>query len=546
LSFIERLLLAARRNPQAALLAADAEAARRKFREFARLAWPILVPGTPLVEHFAFDAICEHLEAVSRGQIKKLIINVPPGMAKSTLVAVLWPCWEWTWRPTVQWLFATYAKDLTFRDASKRRDFMSDQWYTDRFGEAFELSKEGVQELRNSRMGHMFSTSTGGQTTGWRGDRLVLDDPQDPKGAESDIKRASTIEWLTRTWPTRINAGSSFAAEILIQQRLHEQDATGLYLKAGGWDHLKIPLEYTGKKYSTSIGATDPREGANQSISERLYPPAHVVSLKKALGPYGVAGQLQQEPAPAEGGIIKRAWIERFYTREGEYLEIPDYKFRPRDHFVFVTLDPAVTKDEIEDQTDPDYTCMGVWCCMQTTGGPVLCLLDRTRERLEGPDIIPKLEEVCKVWHPALVAIETVAFQKSIFQQAKRKGIPCREMSTKEDALIRIDGDKVARAYAATPLMADGRFFVPPYAPWLPEYIQELTSFPNAAHDDQVDMTTYACAIALKVEQYAGRTYDGGGEETRVSQERDDDAPPDPLAGWKPQVDGMAGYKPLT
>lgn len=497
------------------------------------------------MEHFAFDAICEHLEAVSRGQIKKLIINVPPGMAKSTLVAVLWPCWEWTWRPTVQWLFATYAKALTFRDAGRRHDLMAENWYRERFGEAFGLVKEGAENLTNTRHGHMFSTSTGGQTTGWRGDRLVLDDPQDPKGAESDLKRSSTEEWLMRTWPTRINAGSTCPAEVVIQQRLHERDATGLYLKQGGWEHLKIPLEYAGKKYSTSIGYQDPRGHEGQGISENLYPADHVKDLKKRLGPYGVAGQLQQEPSPAEGGIIKRAWIERSFQRDGDYIEIPGYKFRPKDHFIFVTLDPAVTEEDIENQLDPDYTSAGVWCCIQTTGGPALCLLDTVHKRLEGPDIVPMLQEICGTWHPALVAIETVAFQKSIFQQAKRKRIPVREMSTKEDAFIRIDGDKVARAYGATPLMADGRFFVPPYAPWLPEYLQELTSFPNAAHDDQVDMTTYACAIANKVEQFAGRPYDGGGEEVRPHGDRaDDDAPADPLAGWRPQVDGMDGYKP--
>ena len=97
--------------------ALQAEKCRRKLIEFVKAAWPLIIPYQPLVRHFALDAVCEHLQAVTDGQIKNLIMNVPPGMAKSTLTAVLWPCWEWISRPALRWLFATYSLDLTYRDA---------------------------------------------------------------------------------------------------------------------------------------------------------------------------------------------------------------------------------------------------------------------------------------------------------------------------------------------------------------------------------------------------------------------------------------------
>jgi len=490
----------------------SAEKGRRHLIDFVREAWAILIPYQPLVEHFAFGAVCEHLEAVTRGQIKNLIMNVPPGMAKSTLTAVLWPCWEWIFQPSVRWLFATYSLDLTYRDARRRRDLIAEKWYRDRWGTSYSMIGTGVEFVQNDKQGYMFSTSTGGQTTGWRGDRLVLDDPQDPKGAESDVKRESTIEWLTRTWPTRIDQVSKYSAKVLIQQRLHEMDATGLYLKSGDWTHLKIPLEYTGTTYSTPI-YTDPRKVVGETISADIYPLKATESLKKTLGPYGTAGQLQQEPAPMEGGLIKRAWIRHYEDDKAQKRLIireangdVEYSIDPWNCLRFCTVDPAITEKDLESQLDPDYTIMASWAVFQSTRGPMVLLLDLIRERMEGPEIISRLEAFHAHWKFAVIGVESIAFQKMIVQYAKRKALPVREIGQKEDSLYRIDKDKTSRALSATPLMADRLFYVPTYASWLGDYINELILFPNAAHDDQMDVTAYAVAIAQKLKAWQNTT----------------------------------------
>ena len=475
------------------------EKLRRSLSEFVKASWHILVPATPLVWHWAMGAICEHLQAVSNGQIGRLIINVPPGMAKSTLVAVIWPCWEWASVPSLQWLFATYRSNLTFRDADKRRDLIRSEWYQERFARKFQITGEGIEYLKNSAKGFMYSTSTGGETTGWRGDRLILDDPQDPKGAESDLKRESTIEWLTRTWPSRMNLNSPHKGRVLIQQRLHEMDATGLYLKTGGWEHLKIPLEYKGKTYSTSLGWKDPRTKADEVISEEIYPKKDREQLKRDLGPYGVAGQLQQEPAPQEGGLIKRAWIRHYEKDQHGICDIGDYRLDPKNCLRFCTVDPAITEKDLENQNDPDYTAMAAWAVFASTRGPILLLLDMVRERMEGPEIISKMAAFHATWKFSVIGVETIAFQKMLAQYAKREGLPIREIGQKEDCLYKIDKDKTARALSATPLMADGRFYVPTYSSWLGDYINELIVFPNAAHDDMLDVTAYGVAIAQKL-----------------------------------------------
>lgn len=408
----------------------------------------------------------------------------------------------------------------------RRRDnVILSKWFQDRFGSAFQLS--GVPNLKhlftNDRGGHMFSSSTGGQVTGYGGKYLVLDDPHDPKGAESDIKRETTSEWLKLTWPSRLDPVPG-AAEVVIMQRLHENDATGLYLRdQSDCVHLKIPMEYRGQKNPTVLGYQDPRTQPGELLSPDLYGRTRVDELKRQLGPYGAAGQLDQEPAPAEGGIIKRAWIRSY---EGgvpsldTWIELPGFcRFRPIEHFRFCTIDPATSDKEITKAgklADPDSFVIAAWALVGTTRGPVLVCLDMIVDHLEGPDQEPKIQAMHDAWKFALIGVESVGFQLSLFQRLKRRGLPVRELSKSEDAVYRIDGDKTARAYAATPLMADGRFFVPTYAPWLGEAIKQITCYPNVAHDDILDAATYAVALAGIIGPQLGRVsdYEGNGHES--------------------------------
>ncbi len=519
----------------------------KSFRAYVKAAWPILVPGRPLYWHWGLDAICEHLEAVSYGQIEKLIMNVPPGMLKSTLVAVLWPTWEWTWRPTIKWMFSSYARNLSFRDSGYRKSLLQSAWYKERWRYKFQLTKEGDEIVQNTYMGHYYSTSTGAASTGWRGDRLVLDDPQDPRGAESDVKREGTIEWLNRTWPTRRDSGPH-SAEVLIQQRLHENDATGLYLSQGGWVHLKIPLEWKGKTWSTPIGYSEPRKVLGEVICERIYPPSKVIDLRTRLGPYGAAGQLDQEPAPAEGGIIKTAWLRPYpgtTPKLDEIIELADprgfvYRVKPKDCVRFCVIDPATTEQQTiarGKQNDPDWFVLAAFLAFATAKAPdtrpIVALLDVDMGKWPGEDHEPKIEAFHERWQFQFVCVETFGYQLSLFQRLKAKGLPVKKLSnsdpeTDPDAFVKIDGDKAARAYNSAPLLADARFYVPTYAWWLGEYFKQCTLFPNATHDDCLDVTTGAVAVAQAI-RYEPVQYRSAEERDQYEQvtRREDMPPPD-------------------
>src|ERR1017187_10272020 len=156
----------------------EQEQAKRSLREFVRKAWPIVEPATPFVPGGHIDAIIDHLESVSNGHIRNLLINVPPRHMKSLLVSVLWPAWEWTRWPARRWLFSSYAATLSIRDSVKCRRLLESPWYKARWGHVFVLTGDQNAKMRfdNNRSGYRLSTSVGGAVTGEGGDRIVCDD----------------------------------------------------------------------------------------------------------------------------------------------------------------------------------------------------------------------------------------------------------------------------------------------------------------------------------------------------------------------------------
>ena len=157
----------------------DRELAGRRLAEFVRQAWGVVEPSTPFVPGWHIDAIIEHLEAVSHGQIRNLLINVPPRHMKSLLVSVFWPAWEWIRWPERRWLYSSYAATLSIRDSVKCRRLIESPWYQSGWGDRFALTSDQNTKGRfdNSRSGYRLSTSVGGAATGEGGDRVVCDDP---------------------------------------------------------------------------------------------------------------------------------------------------------------------------------------------------------------------------------------------------------------------------------------------------------------------------------------------------------------------------------
>jgi hypothetical protein len=298
----------------------ERELATRYFREFVRQAWAIIEPLTPFVPGWHIDAIIDHLEAVTHSEIRNLLINVPPRHMKSLLVSVLWPAWEWIQHPERRWLFSSYAASLSIRDSIKCRTLIESPWYQSFWGDRFALSSDQNTKTRfdNDRSGYRIATSVGGAATGEGGDRIVCDDPHNVQEAESDSIRKTTTDWYDVVMSTRVNDPRT-AAKVVVMQRCHQRDLSGHLLAQGGWDLLCLPAEYEGPTPATSIGFLDPRMNLGELLWPERFGPKEIEALKISLGSYGAAGQLQQRPSPAGGGIFKRHWF-RYWQPRGANL----------------------------------------------------------------------------------------------------------------------------------------------------------------------------------------------------------------------------------
>lgn len=206
--------------------------------EFTVQAWPHL-ESKPFVDNFHIGAVCDHLEAVSRGEIMKLLINIPPGCTKSLLL-IMWFCWEWANDPTSRWMFNSYDQRLSTRDSVKCRSLINSKWFQEQWGGKWNLTDDQNQKtyFENSSGGYRLATTPGGHGTGEHPDRIVVDDPNNVKQAESDGSYTETVNiWGTilrviddpgSTAPTDnydITAVDEFGIDIFAAQRVDRDTA---------------------------------------------------------------------------------------------------------------------------------------------------------------------------------------------------------------------------------------------------------------------------------------------------------------------------------
>lgn len=295
--------------------------AQDSLLEFIKQGWHTLEPGTEFVSGWAVEAICEHLEAVTKGEIRRLLINVPPGCTKSMTTNVFWPAWEWGPRnmPHLRYINAAYGQDLSIRDNLRCRDIMQSDWYRKWWGDlgsnqqfAFKSDQNAKIRYENDKAGWRYASSVGGALTGYRGDRIILDDPHSVQSGESEADRENTLRWFSETLPTRLNKLDE-SAIVVIMQRIHERDVSGLIvgsLEDLGYEHLCLPMEFEPDHPHLSTRFKDPRQNLGDLLWPERFSQRAVDELKEAFrswgGSYAEAGQLQQRPVPRGGGMFQK------------------------------------------------------------------------------------------------------------------------------------------------------------------------------------------------------------------------------------------------
>ena len=308
------------------------ELARRSLAEFAKQAWHVLEPTTPLKWGWVLDALAEHLQAVTEGEIPNLLANVPPGTMKSLLTSVIWPAWEWGPRRmlSMRYLGTSHAQHLAVRDNRKCRNLVSSEWYQARWPTLLMADQNSKTKFENNATGFREAMAFKSMT-GSRGDRIILDDPISAHDANSVAALEEARLAFTETLPTRVNSVDS--SIVVIAQRLNEKDVSGVILDMGlKYEHLMIPMRFEeDRRCTTSIGWSDPRTIDGELMFPDRFPESQVIELEKTLGSYGVAGQLQQRPAPRGGGMFKRADFRMMKAAPSCYAWVRAWDFAATD-----------------------------------------------------------------------------------------------------------------------------------------------------------------------------------------------------------------------
>lgn len=455
------------------ILLRSADDAKKSFHKFLTdFAWPVLQPGTPFVDNWHIHAICEHLEAVTRGDIKRLLINIPFRMLKSTIISQAWPAWEWLTLPHLQYMSGSYAKDLATRDAVDSRRIMESPWYRACWGHIFEFTSDQNVKTRfeNNRRGTRTVLSTEATGTGFGGNRILWDDPISAKDADSELARRSAVEFWKGTLRTRFNDASKDAA-VITHQRFHTEDPTG-YILANetetNWDHLVLPMRFDPeKRKTTSLGFVDPRKVAGELLMPHRLAEPVVREMESGLGKYHTQAQLQQDPEP-RGGII-------FDRNHWKF-----YKVLPELEEIIVSVDCA-----FKDTKNSDYVAIQAW----GRKGANKYLLRRLRERLGFAATVQAVRGFKQAFPKAV----------AVLVEDKANGPAVVETLQKELAgiiPINPEGGKTARAFAMQPEHEAGNLWLPDVSvdPGVGVYLTELSSFDGnpSNHDDEVDATTQA------------------------------------------------------
>jgi len=448
---------------------------RRSLKEFTKNSWQAIEPGRDFHDNWHIDAISEHLQAVVEGDIKRLIINIPPRHMKSISVAVALPAWTWTIQPSKKFLYASYAGSLSIRDSVKCRRLIDSRWYQQHFGESFKLTGDQNQKQRfeNDKTGARIATSVDGALTGEGGDIIVIDDPHNVRESESSTVRDGVLEWWDQAMQTRLNDPKT-GAFIIIMQRVHERDLTGHILAnelGEEWDHLCIPARYeVGHPTPTRsrLGFTDPRTKEGELLWPERIDVKTLDNLERSLGSYASAGQLQQRPMPKGGGILKREWWVPW--------DNPDL---PEIEYVLQSWDTAFSVKE-----KSSYSARTTWGVFKERGMTCAIVLEMWYDRVSYPELRKLAQEAYQDWEPDAVLIEKKASGQSLLQDLRMAGVPVLEYMP--------DRDKEARAHASSALLEDGRIYFPSDKKWAKNLIDICAAFPATDNDDIVDTCTQA------------------------------------------------------
>jgi predicted phage terminase large subunit-like protein len=428
-----------------------------------------LKPGHYLDLAPHIEVIATALQAVLEGRIKRLIINLPPRHLKSHCVSVAFIAWLLGYHPSMHVICASYGQDLADDLATACRRVMRSPFYRFLFGPILG-GRQAINDFETVAGGRRLATSVGGVLTGRGADLIVLDDPQKADEALSETSRKATHTWFDNTLLSRLNDKTK-GAIIIVMQRLHQDDLVGHVLEQEDW-HVVSLSAIAEVDETFLIESPLGRRTFKRKAGDILHPAReNAVSLattRRAISEFSFAAQYQQNPIPLGGAIVKTGWFQ--------FYEPGDEPAQP--WLTIQSWDTANKSGELN-----DYSVCTTWGFDDDN----FYLLDVSRKRLNFPDLKREAVRLAEKFSPNMIIIEDKASGTQLIQELQFAKC-ARIIPYKPPA----GADKIIRLHAQTAPFENGRVFLPKHAPWLADYINELTGFPGTRYADQVDSTTQA------------------------------------------------------
>ena len=417
---------------------------RTDLNAFIEKCFYTLEPGAEYLDNWHIQEIVRNLQAVESGDVKRLVINMPPRYLKSLCVSVGWSAWLMGRNPARKIIAASHTSSLSTKHSLDVRKIMQSEWYKKIFpGFDFAADQNEKHKFMSKQFGFRLATSVNGNITGEGADIIIVDDPQTPEQAFCKDARANVLRWFDQTLSTRLN-NKKAGAIIVVAQRLHEDDLSGNLLKRGTWKHLCLPA------VNDNGGLLhEEREGWDE-----------IARVKADLGEYGFAAQYLQKPFRLDAGLVKPEWLKY-------YDVLPEGA-------VYQSWDTA-----IKTGANNDYSVCITF--VETAGGYYVA--DIFRDKLEYPELKRRMNLLAAKWNPVGILVEDKASGQSLLQDLRRE--------TKLLLLAQMPkGEKLQRLAAVTPMIEAGRLFLPKNAKLANMLELELCSFPDVEHDDMVDALT--------------------------------------------------------
>src|SRR5712675_2159992 len=438
---------------------------RTDFRAFVAYVFGVLRPTTPFKPNWHIDAMAHKVSQVASGEVKRLIIAVPPRHLKSIIASVALPAWYLGHNPSERVVCVSYSADLAKTHANDFRRVVKDPLYQAVFPR-MRVERDTDAEIQTTLRGRRYATSIGGTLTGRGGDLTIIDDPLKPGDALSDVTREGVIEWYRSTLVTRPD-DKQVARILVVMQRIHVDDLVGYLLESdAGFEVLSLPaIAQSTTTYDLGGGRTHTREKGD--LLHPTHEPAEVLrDIKKNMGSMQFSAQYQQAPEPAGGKIIKRKMLRSYSTVER----------RPTDRIV-LSWDIALSEQEAG-----HYSA----CVVLLNRGDLYYVLEVVRGKFPFDKLKEKIIEVKQHYgRAASLVIEESAISHGLIQSLREKHINVVD--------IKPDRDKQSRLISQIDLFEGGSVLLPKDAPWLEEFVSELLSFPGR-HDDQVDALSQGLA----------------------------------------------------